>query len=746
MRTGDFKQTYGELVTLVDSPPVWLWSAVLVAALIGAPFVLNSYALSFLMIILITVVGALGLNILTGYTGLISLGHVGFLVTGAYAYAVLVSKYHLHPLVGFLGAGVVPALASLIVGAPSLRLKGLYLAITTLAFSFIINTAILEARWLTNGARGISVQRPEIFGLSFDSDAAFTYLCLGFAILTLFATLNIRRSRVGRAFVAIRDNDTAARVMGINLHAYKLFAFVTSAFITGLSGALYGIYLSFVSVEGFPFLLSIEALTILIVGGARLRAWRRARHRPDRAAAGSDPDGVQPVQRADGRDVHDRRAGAEEHALRPRHHPVPALPAARPGRRLARHPANVGELAASLLTRKAIEQEEETMIKYLATASLLLAGAYLWTEPSLAADPGITDTEIVIGDVEPLTGPPALLGVAASIGHKIAIAEANNAGGINRRKIKYVLEDDGYVTARTIQGVKKVIDVDKVFAMLGISGSGQSIAVMPILEKAGIPTVIDVAPVKFLWEPPRKNVFVVGQSYEEGIIHLVNYLADKNPGKKWGLITQDDDYGITVRDGFDSVVKAKKLNVVYSGNYKKGQQDFSSDMLQLKDSGAEVFLAGGIIGENIAMMKEIEKLNVKPVVGIFWPGRVEPVLKLMGPAGDGIYAVDYVEPFAGPAGKAFLEKAKGLLPEAEMKGINRYSMTGYAAAKVLIAAIERCGQEPTWACTIAELEKTKNVETGIMAPISFGPGVRFSNQKLQIMQSEFSTLSFKPVN
>src|ERR1700687_4047621 len=267
MRSGDFKETYRELVALTDSKPAWLWSAVLAAALIVAPYVLNSYALSFVMIILITAVGALGLNILTGYTGLISLGHVGFLVTGAYAYAVLVSKFGMPPIVGFLGAGLVPALASLVVGAPSLRLKGLYLAITTLAFSFIINTVILEARTLTNGARGISVQRPEIFGVSFDSDAAFTHLCLGFAIATLFVTLNIRRSRVGRAFVAIRDNDTAARVMGINRHAYKLFAFVTSAFITGIAGALYGIYLSFVSVEGFPFLLSIEALAILIVGG-----------------------------------------------------------------------------------------------------------------------------------------------------------------------------------------------------------------------------------------------------------------------------------------------------------------------------------------------------------------------------------------------------------------------------------------------------------------------------------------------
>ncbi|KIU44568.1 MULTISPECIES: ABC transporter substrate-binding protein [Bradyrhizobium] len=386
------------------------------------------------------------------------------------------------------------------------------------------------------------------------------------------------------------------------------------------------------------------------------------------------------------------------------------------------------------------------MIKHLAAASLLLTTACLVAGPARAADPGITDTEILIGDVEPLTGPPALLGVAASLGHRIAIAEANAAGGINGRKIKYVLEDDGYVTARTIQGVKKVIDVDKVFAMIGISGSGQSIAVMPVLEKSGIPTVIDVAPVKHLWEPPRKNVFVVGQSYEEGIVHLVNFLADKNPGKKWGLITQDDDYGIAVRDGFDSVVKAKKLNVVYSGNYKKGQQDFSSDMLQLKESGAEVFLAGGIIAENIAMMKEIEKLGIKPATGIFWPGRVEPVLKLMGPAGDGIYAVDYVEPFASPAGKAFLEKAKTLVSEAEFKGINRYTMTGYAAAKVLIAAIERCGKQPTWACTISELEKTRNVETGVMAPISFGPGVRFSNQKLQIMQADTATLSFKPVD
>jgi branched-chain amino acid transport system substrate-binding protein len=378
-------------------------------------------------------------------------------------------------------------------------------------------------------------------------------------------------------------------------------------------------------------------------------------------------------------------------------------------------------------------------------ASLLLAGTMLTQTPAIA-EPGLTDTEILIGDVEPLTGPPALLGVGHTIGVKIAVAEINAAGGINGRKIRYVFEDDGYVTARTLQGLRKVIDVDKAFALLGLSGSGQSVAALPELEEAGIPTVISVGPVKPLWEPPRKNVFVVGQAYEEGIRQLVSYLADKNPGKKWGLVTQNDDYGIAVLDGFEAVVKTKNLNVVYEGSYKKGQQDFSSDILRVKDAGVEVFLAGGIISENVAMVKELEKLGVKPVIGIFWPGRIEPVIRLMGPPSDGIYAVDYVEPQASAAGQAFLEKAKSVLPEAELKGVNRYTFAAYAAARTLFAAIGRCGKQPTWACTISELENTKDFATGTMAPISFGPGVRFSNQKLKIMRIDFATTSFKPVD
>lgn len=267
MRSGYFKQDFAELVALTDSGAVKAWVGALLLALIALPWLTNAFFLSHMTVILITLVGVLGLNILTGFTGLISLGHVAFLMLGAYGYAIAVTRFDFHPLLAILIAGLVPALAGLVVGVPSLRLKGLYLAITTLAFSFIVSAVILAGGKWTGASRGITVNRPNILGFNLADDKALYGFCLLFAVLTVLVSLNIRRTRLGRAFVAIRDNDIAARAMGINLWRYKLLAFVISAFITGIGGALMAIYISFVTVEGFPFLLSIEALAILVVGG-----------------------------------------------------------------------------------------------------------------------------------------------------------------------------------------------------------------------------------------------------------------------------------------------------------------------------------------------------------------------------------------------------------------------------------------------------------------------------------------------
>ena len=267
MRSGYFKQDFSELVTLTDSRLVWGWAALLLLALMLLPWMASAYLLSHMTVILFTLVAVLGLNVLTGFTGLISLGHVAFLMLGAYGYAIAVSRLGWPPLAALALAGVVPAVAGLVVGVPSLRLKGLYLAITTLAFSFIVSAVILAGGKFTGASRGIMVERPTLLGISLNDEKALYGFCLLMAVLTLLVTLNIRRTWLGRAFVAIRDNDIAARAMGINLWRYKLLAFVISAFITGLGGALMAIYINFVTVEGFPFLLSIEALAIIVVGG-----------------------------------------------------------------------------------------------------------------------------------------------------------------------------------------------------------------------------------------------------------------------------------------------------------------------------------------------------------------------------------------------------------------------------------------------------------------------------------------------
>ncbi|MEY4653047.1 MAG: hypothetical protein RI884_1628 [Pseudomonadota bacterium] len=267
MRSGFFKQGYGDLVVLTDSPAVKAWSLVLLVSLAAAPFILSNFLLSYLTIMLFTLVGALGITVLTGFAGLISLGHVGFLMLGGYAYAIGVTRLGLPPEIALIASAVVPALFGLIVGVPSLRLHGLYLAITTLAFSHIVSATILAGGKFTGAGKGIMIMRPTLFGVDLSSDRAFFWFCLVMCVLAVLATLNFRRSYIGRALVAIRDNDIAARTMGINLVRFKLLAFLVSAALTGLAGALMGMYLSIVSVEGYPFLLSIEALAIIIVGG-----------------------------------------------------------------------------------------------------------------------------------------------------------------------------------------------------------------------------------------------------------------------------------------------------------------------------------------------------------------------------------------------------------------------------------------------------------------------------------------------
>lgn len=236
-------------------------------AAIALPFASNAYVLGYATLVAITAVGAVGFNILVGWTGLVSLGYSGFFAIGAYANGYLMSRLGWSVLASLPTAALIAGLASLLVGVPSLRLKGLYLAITTLAFSVIVNHMILLAKPITGGSTGMRVVRPKLFGLDLTSDRALYWLCLVVLALTILFALNIRRSYIGRAFFSIRDYEVAARVLGVNTVAYKLLSFVLSSAVIGLAGGLFAMHMRYLNVESFELILSIEAVSIVIVGG-----------------------------------------------------------------------------------------------------------------------------------------------------------------------------------------------------------------------------------------------------------------------------------------------------------------------------------------------------------------------------------------------------------------------------------------------------------------------------------------------
>ena len=235
--------------------------------LFTCPLFFSDRILTIMTMMGIAVISVLGLNILTGYCGQISIGHVGFMAVGAYTSAILSAKLGWPFWAALPCAALAAGTAGLIFGLPSLKIKGFYLIMATIAAHFIIIWLILQLYDLTGGADGFAVPRPEIAGFVLESKASYFYLVFVFACLATYTAQNIIRTRAGRAFVAIRDNDLAAEVMGINLWNYKLQAFFIGCVYAGVAGALLIHYYAYASAELFPFMDSVWYLGMLIVGG-----------------------------------------------------------------------------------------------------------------------------------------------------------------------------------------------------------------------------------------------------------------------------------------------------------------------------------------------------------------------------------------------------------------------------------------------------------------------------------------------
>lgn len=235
--------------------------------LLALPNVADNYILYVMARLFVYVLVALGLNILTGYTGQVSLGHAAFFAIGAYTAAVLAEAWRWPSVLCVLAAAAFAAVVGYLLGLPCLRLSGLYLAMATLGFTLIVQEMLLQLAVITHGSQGMSVRPASILGVTFDTDYRKYYLLLGVTTVMLVAARNVVRGRTGRAFLAIRDNERAAEAMGVNLAQYKTIAFAISALYTGLAGALSAYLVGFLDPQEFSFFLSIQFITIIILGG-----------------------------------------------------------------------------------------------------------------------------------------------------------------------------------------------------------------------------------------------------------------------------------------------------------------------------------------------------------------------------------------------------------------------------------------------------------------------------------------------
>jgi branched-chain amino acid transport system permease protein len=238
-----------------------------VLLLLLTPLLSSAYQLNLLIQIGYYGIAALGLNIVVGFTGQISLGHAAFFGLGAFTSAWLSNTSGIPVFFCIPLAGLMTMAIGLIVGIPAGRIKGLYLAIATLASQYILEDFFARADWFTGGSAGAMANPFSVFGFVMNTDRSYFYVVLFYVVVMYLLGANLLRTRDGRAFVAVRDHYLSAEIMGINLNKYRILSFGISSFYAGIGGALFGHYLGFVSAEGFTILLSIQFLGMIIIGG-----------------------------------------------------------------------------------------------------------------------------------------------------------------------------------------------------------------------------------------------------------------------------------------------------------------------------------------------------------------------------------------------------------------------------------------------------------------------------------------------
>lgn len=265
--SGYLKTDYSFEIGFWETPFRRFWVVVGLALAVAFPFVAPTFWIGIVNLAAIAAIGALALNLLTGYTGQLSLGHAGFLCAGAFTVGILVGQWNAPFWITLPAAVAIGMGLGGLVGVPALRLRGIYLSISTLAAYFVILSLAIEYQSRFGKGSGILVLPPQIGPWALAGERNWYFVLVALVALATLLCLNLNRSHVGRAWLMIRERDLAASALGIYVSFYKMMAFVISTAMTTFAGALLAYYIGFVSAEAFTFLVTIEYLAMILIGG-----------------------------------------------------------------------------------------------------------------------------------------------------------------------------------------------------------------------------------------------------------------------------------------------------------------------------------------------------------------------------------------------------------------------------------------------------------------------------------------------
>jgi branched-chain amino acid transport system substrate-binding protein len=349
---------------------------------------------------------------------------------------------------------------------------------------------------------------------------------------------------------------------------------------------------------------------------------------------------------------------------------------------------------------------------------------------------GVTDKEIVLGSIQDLSGPVAMLGDHFRNGMQMRFDEANAAGGVHGRRIRLIVEDSGWDTKKGVLAARKLIDQDGVFALINVLGSSIAVATIPLALERNVLSLFPAAPVPIAYEPFSPYKFSLETPYEQQVPIGVRYLAKTAGYRKVGAIYQDDDFGKDVLAGLSSITKELGQQPCEQVSFRRGSTDFSSQVARLKQAGCDLVVIGGSTRETIGIMSEARKLDWKPAFYVTASAYSDQLHKLGGAVVDGLYAtISYPHPYedgATPQLAAWIKAYKSRFNADP----SPFSVSGYVKADLFIRAAEKAGTTLT-ADSLSKALQSLSYSGGDMfgvQAIKFKPNDHLGMRSLRIAQ------------